>query len=173
MNIHKGTEVKLTPEIMNKITAHTNEAFSYYTNNNNRSVQLRKEHITRGKMAEYGYYVMVRRLGIDISEPDLTNHKNGDDGGSDFVVNKTTVDVKSLDAGKRGYYQVPIPKLRAEVYVMCWVDVYNKIVTYEGAITRNKIQMQELLEEGTNPTTGLPYKYVNKKHLTELNENFE
>ena len=172
MKIRKGTQVKLTPEIMMRIVAHVNEACDYYKTQD-RSKQAKIEHITRGKIAEYGYYLMNKNEGIEISEPDLTNHENGDDGGSDFIVNKTTVNVKSLDASKRGYYQVPIPDLRAEAYVLCWVDMYNKIVIYEGTITRNKIQMNELLEEGINPVTGKPYKYVNKKHLSELDENFE
>ena len=173
MKINRGAQVKLTPKIMNKIIAHVNEAFSYYYNPTDRSIQTLKEHITRGKMAEYGYYLIAKNIGIPITEPDLENHKNGDDGGKDFTVNKTTVNVKSLDASKRGFYQVPIPDLRAEAYVLCWVHMYNKTVTYEGCITRNKIQMEELLEEGKNPTSGKPYKYVNKKYLSELNENFE
>jgi hypothetical protein len=174
MKIRKGTKVKLTSEIMAKIKAHANESWSYYYNPNNRPKEQVIADIIRGKMAEYGYYIMCKNEGIKVTEPDLTNHKNGTDGGKDFTVeNKTTVNVKSLNALNPGYRQVPIPDLYAEAYVLCWVDVYNKIVTYEGAITRNKIQTQKLLEEGTNRDTGKTYKYVDKKHLSELNENFE
>lgn len=170
--IRKGTQVKLTPEIMIRIVAHANEACDNYRTGD-RSKQTKMSDIIRGKMAEYGYYLMCKNEGIEISDTDLVNHINGDDGGHDFKVNKITVNVKSLDAAKRGYYQVPIPDLRAEAYVLCWVDVYNKIIIYEGTITRNKIQLEELFEEGKNPTTGKPYRYVHKMHLSELDENFE
>lgn len=172
--IRKGTRVKLSLEAMNQIMNHVNESFSFYRNSNDRSIKTVKEHVTRGKMAEYGYFLMLKEAGIATSLTDLTNHKNGDDGGFDFKINGWKVDVKSLDASKPGYFQVPISEqLRAEAYVLCWVDMCNKTVTYGGAITREKIGKYGLLEEGKNPVTGKSYKYVNKSHLKELNENFE
>jgi hypothetical protein len=173
MKITIGTQVKLMPDMMNKITKHVDESWSYYYNPTERSEEELKANVIRGKMAEYGFYLMNKNIGIEVSEPDLRNHKNGTDGGKDFIVNKTTVDVKSLDSLKPGYYQIPIPSLKAEAYALCLVDVDNKIITYEGEITRNKIQEEKLLEEAKNPKTGIPYTYVNKKHLSELDENFK
>ena len=175
ITIRKGTSVNLTSHIVEMIEAHARDAVDYYSNKNNRSVNQKMEHIIRGKMAEYGYWLICKNIGIvQISEPDLKNHKNGDDGGFDFKLNGVKVDVKSLDTTKRGYHQMPVSEgLRAEAYVLCWVDMKNKTVIYDGAITREKIGTYGLLEEGKNPITGKPYKYVNKNHLKELNENFE
>lgn len=173
--IKKSTFVIIPAEIMKRIEDHANISWMYYPNPNNRTEFQIKKDIIRGKMGEYGYYIMAKNAGYsNITEPDLKTYKNGDDGGNDFIQNNKRLDIKTLDVENHGYYKVPLkPNLRSDAYVLCWVNMNTKKVIYEGAITRDEIINKNLLIEDLNQYTHKPYYYVNKYKLRELNENFE
>jgi len=170
----KYAKSHITSEQLSMIKKHADEDWNHYENKNARDENTIKEHIIRGKIAEFAYYNLCKHIGIEnITFPNV-NNKNGDDGGYDIVVNGVKVDIKSLEENSMiNFKRIPLnPSLRADAYVLLWVNINEGYAIYEGAITTKEIREKNLLIKAINKTSGSIYWYVDKRYLKELNENF-
>jgi len=166
--LYRNLSVKITDEEFKKITEFAEKTWSTHKPGKRTKEQI-IHHIILGKIGELGYCKMNKKLGIPISEFSLEEF-DGDDGGHDLELHKKTIDVKSIEEKDRNYKrQITGISLRADAYVLCWVDKENRKITYEGAITRMEIINRRLLETDRDKN----YSFVLIKYLKELNEFFE